>query len=60
MLQGPKSWTMTHHTACKIEGGLNAAVSEILVCFGNAGTAFAHAEVLGPLVCLDRDKDCQE
>jgi hypothetical protein len=49
----PKSWITTHHTACKIEGRLNVAVSEILVCFGNAGTAFAHAEVLGPLVSLD-------
>jgi hypothetical protein len=50
----PKSWITTCHTACKIEDRLNATVSEMSVCFGNAGMAFAHAEVLAPLVSLDR------
>lgn len=44
----PKSWITAHHTARKIEGRLNATVSEISVCFGNAGMAFAHVEVLEP------------
>ena len=46
----PKRWITAHHTARKIEGRLNATVSEISACFGNAGMAFAHAEVLGPFV----------